>query len=118
MLVDAVGRENEYIAHVDRKRATVDLDLRIHPESAAQLALPGRAIDTMFIGQLLERPSGDAADTRVADLEQVQRRRLEDGSAERADITPIAVVREAAAPCLGMKPGIRRGQNTLCRRFN
>ena len=73
MLVDAVGHQDEGVALLYRERQIVDLDLRIDPERAAEIALLRRNDDAMIVGELLERIAGQTIDPAVTDVKDVRR---------------------------------------------
>ena len=62
MLIDAVGREHEDVALLDPEHLVVDLDLRIHAERAAEIALLRGDHDAVVVGELLQRVAGEAID--------------------------------------------------------
>src|SRR5205085_10702710 len=105
MLVDAIGRQHEAVAHFEPLHLIVDLDLRIYPERAAEIALLRIDDDAMVVGELLQRVAGQPVDTGVADVEEMRGGRLDDHGGQRADIAAILVIGVLAAG-LRMQPGI------------
>ena len=51
MVVNTVGCQYEHIADFERHDAIVDLDPRIHAQSAAEIGFLGRNDDTVIVGQ-------------------------------------------------------------------
>ena len=115
MPVNAVGREHEPVAHLQRHRPVVDLDMRIDPERAAQIGLLRRDDHPVILGKLLQRIAGQAIDPAVADMEQMRGARFQHHHRQRADIPPVRLIGVAAGAGLGMQPGIGRGDDALGR---
>ena len=114
MLVDAVGHQHEDVALLHLEHLVVDLDLRIHAERAAEIALLRGNDDAVVVGELFQRVAGKAVDAAVADVKDVRRGRLDDDGAQRADVAAVPVVGILAAR-LRMQPGIGRLQHALRR---
>ncbi len=115
MLVDAVGHQQEGVAALQPQILVVDLELRVHTERAAEIALLRGQHDAMVVGQLLEAVARDAVDPAVADMEQMRGGRPDHHGAQRADIPLVFVIGVLAAPRLRVQPGIGRLQHALRR---
>ena len=72
----------------------------------------------MIFGQLLHFATPQAVDAGIADMEEVGGGRLDDQTAESADVPAFAVIAMLALLGLRMQPGISRRQNLLAGFFN
>jgi len=115
VLVDPVGRQDEDVAPPDLERAVVDLELRVEADGAAEIALVARNPDAVILRELLERLAIQPVDPRVADVEDVGRRRLDAPALERADVALLLVVPILALPRLGVQPRVGRVDHALDR---
>jgi hypothetical protein len=108
VLVDAIGRQYEYVALFDRECFVVEMQLRIDAHGLTQIAFVLGNPDSMILGQLLQCVVDQAIDAGVADMEEVGRRGFDDQRTQGADIAPVFVVAVLTLLGLGVQPGVGR----------
>ena len=104
MVVNTVGCQYEHIADFERHDAIVDLDPRIHAQSAAEIGFLGRNDDTVIVGQLLQPVARYAIYAGIADVEDMGGARFEHHCVEGADVAFVFIVGILAAPALRVQP--------------
>ena len=111
--VRAVGGQQVERARLGGPAARVDFHMRVQAQRARQVRLAFAYVQAVVLGQRLQRGGVDAADARVAHVQQVQLAPVQDQGAEGADVAAVLVEARRAALVLRVQPGVGGGQHLL-----
>ena len=114
-IMNAIGRENENVAALNRQLPVIDRQIALHAEGPGQIfLLPGHAY-TVIVREPFDMPVPQEVNPGVADMKDMRHGGLEHRPGEGADhAAPFRGQRFA----LALHPAIGRGQDALDARLD
>ena len=101
------SRGNQFaFGALELEHPVIDLNLRIPPQRATEIALLRRYDNSMIVGELLEGIAYHAIDPRIPDMKNMRGRGLNDHHAQGAHVPLVFIIWVLASAGLGMEPGV------------